>query len=162
MKLLVLSDSHDNLWKLDAAAGYLEAADAVAHCGDICSPFMIRRLGELSHGKPVHVVWGNNDGDTYLLGKVAAAFPNISLHGALAQFDLDGRSVAVNHYPEIAAGLARSGQYAVVCYGHDHTMHEERVGGCLLVNPGELMGMKGRSTMAMVDAVDLSVRRIDL
>jgi uncharacterized protein len=162
MKLLVMSDSHDNLWKLQAAAAHLEAADVIAHCGDICSPFMIRRLGELSDGKPVHVVWGNNDGDTYLLGKVAAAFPNISLHAALAQFDLGGRPVAVNHYPEIAAGLARSGQYAVVCYGHDHTLHEERVNGCLLVNPGELMGMKGRSTLAVVESADLSVDWIDL
>jgi hypothetical protein len=58
--------------------------------------------------------------------------------------------------------LARSGQYAVVCYGHDHALHEERVNGCLLVNPGELMGMKGRSTLAVVESADLNVEWIDL
>ena len=162
MKLLVMSDSHDNLWKLEAAAPHLEAVDVIVHCGDICSPFMIRRLGELSRGKPVHVVWGNNDGDTYLIGKVAGRFPNINLYGALARFEVDGRAVAVNHYPEIAEGLARSGQYAVVFYGHDHILHEQRVNGCLLLNPGELMGMKGRSTLAVVEAADLSVSWIEL
>ena len=52
--------------------------------------------------------------------------------------------------------------YQLVCYGHDHKLHEERVGDCLLMNPGELMGIHGRSTMAMVDTSDLSVRWVDL
>ncbi|HET7010648.1 MAG TPA: YfcE family phosphodiesterase [Anaerolineales bacterium] len=162
MKFLVMSDTHDHLWKLEATAAYMELAEAVIHCGDICSPFMIRRLGELSGDRPVHVVWGNNDGDTFLIGKVASGFPNVQLHGALAQIQAGGRVVAVNHYPEIAVGLARSGMYSVVCYGHDHILHEERVGECLLLNPGELLGMKGRSTVAMFDTADLSVRWIDL
>jgi putative phosphoesterase len=162
MNILVMSDSHDNIWKLEAAGAGIDAADAVIHCGDLCSPFMIRRLGDRSHGKPVHVVWGNNDGDTFLLGKVAGGYPNIALHAAFAQLELGGRRVAVNHYPEIAAGLARSGLYDLVCYGHDHKGHEERVGNCLLLNPGELTGIHGRSTVAMVDTANLEVRWIDL
>ncbi len=162
MKILVMSDSHDNIWKLDAAKEPIARADVIVHCGDICSPFMIRRLGQLSDGRPVHVVWGNNDGDTYLLGQVASAFPHVDLHGALAQIEVGGLEVAVNHYPEIARGLAKSGDYGIVCYGHDHNLHEERVGECLLLNPGELMGMKGRSTVALVETSDRSVAWIDL
>jgi uncharacterized protein len=162
MRLLVLSDSHDNIWKLDAAAEHLARADVVLHCGDICSPFMIRRLGELTGGKPVHVIWGNNDGDTYLIGQVASAFPHVILHGALALFEAGGLKVAANHYPEIARGLAKSGDYGLVCYGHDHAPLEERVGECLLLNPGELMGMKGRSTVAMVETESRTVGWIDL
>jgi putative phosphoesterase len=162
MRLLVMSDSHDNIWKLDAAAENLAHADVVLHCGDICSPFMIRRLGELAGAKPVHVIWGNNDGDTYLIGQVASGFPLVTLHGALAQFEMGGLKVAANHYPEIARGLAKSGDYGLVCYGHDHILHEERLGECLLLNPGELMGMKGRSTMAMVNTADRSVAWVDL
>ena len=103
-----------------------------------------------------------NDGDTYLIGQVASAFPHVILHGALAQLELGGLKVAANHYPEIGRGLARSGDYGLVCYGHDHAPLEERVGECLLLNPGELMGMKGRSTMAEVDTDGRKVRWIDL
>src|SRR3989304_1772275 len=53
MKILVMSDSHDNLWKLDAASEHITRADVIVHCGDICSPFMVRRLGQLSDGRPV-------------------------------------------------------------------------------------------------------------
>ena len=162
MKLLVMSDSHDNIWKLDAATEHLARADAILHCGDICSPFMIRRLGELTGAKPVHVIWGNNDGDTYLIGQVASAFPHVILHGALAQLELGGLKVAANHYPEIGRGLARSGDYGLVCYGHDHAPLEERLGECLLLNPGELMGMNGRSTVAIVETDDRTVGWIDL
>jgi predicted phosphodiesterase len=84
------------------------------------------------------------------------------LHGALAEVEAGGLKVAANHYPEIARGLAKSGDYGLVCYGHDHNLHEERMGECLLLNPGELMGMKGRSTLAMVDTADRKVAWIDL
>jgi putative phosphoesterase len=117
----------------------------------------VKRLGEGLPGKPVHIVWGNNDGDPFLISKVASGFPEIQIHGHLAQLELEGVRVGVNHYPVIARDLARSGSYDLVCYGHDHTAHESMVGDCLLLNPGELMGMKGKSTLALVDLEDRSV-----
>jgi len=162
MKLAVLSDSHDNIWKLEAAMPHLNQAEAVIHCGDLCSPFVVRMLGEGLHGKPLHIVWGNNDGDQALIAKVAAQFPEVVLHGQLAELSLAGVSVAVNHYPEIARGLARSRQYRLVCCGHDHTARAEMIENCLLLNPGELMGMRGRSSLATVESSDLQVTWIDL
>jgi putative phosphoesterase len=162
MKIAVLSDSHDNIWKLDRAAEAISSAQAVIHCGDICSPFMVRRLGELAGERPVHVVWGNNDGDPLLIQKVATAFPSIQLHGQLAEIELGGLRVAVNHYPAIARGLARSGDYDLVCYGHDHTRYEGPEGTCLLLNPGELMGLKGASSLAIFDAATRQVSWVEL
>jgi predicted phosphodiesterase len=49
-----------------------------------------------------------------------------------------------------------------VCYGHDHTANEEWIGETLLLNPGEVLGLKGRSSIAMVDTTDRSVSWIDL
>ncbi len=162
MVLGVLSDTHDNVWKLDVALPHLRRAQAVVHCGDLCAPFMVRRLAEGLGERPIHIIWGNNDGDTFLIGKVAAGYPMVNLHGPFAELDLAGRRVAVNHYPEIARGLARSGMYDVVCYGHDHTAHESREGDCLLLNPGEVMGLNGRSSLALVDLADLRVEFVDL
>ncbi|MEW6568403.1 MAG: metallophosphoesterase [Chloroflexota bacterium] len=162
MKIAILSDSHDNIWKLEGALPHLVGAEVILHCGDLCSPFMLRTLGEGVGPRPIHLVWGNNDGDRLLLARVAAELPDVTLHGELAQLELDGVRLAVNHYPEIGRGLARSGLYDVVCYGHDHQAHQEWVGNCLLLNPGELMGMKGRSTLAILDTVDRSVRAVEV
>ncbi|MCJ7514072.1 MAG: YfcE family phosphodiesterase [Anaerolineales bacterium] len=162
MRVAVLSDTHDNIWRLEEALPHLRSSDVVIHCGDLCSPFMIRHLGQGLPGKPVHLVWGNNDGDTYLISKVAAGFADIHLHGPLAQLELEGVKVAVNHYPELARGLASTQTFGLVCYGHDHTAHFEWVGGCLLLNPGELMGLDGRSSLALVDLPDREVQFLDL
>jgi len=69
----------------------------------------------------------------------------------LAEIELDGLKIAMNHYPKIARGLAASGRYDLVCYGHDHTAYEEWLGETLLLNPGEIMGLNGRSTLAILD-----------
>jgi putative phosphoesterase len=162
MRIAVLSDSHDNIWKVEAALEHLQQADVVIHCGDLCSPFTLRQLADGIGEKPLHVVWGNNDGDKLLLARTAAERPWVHLHGAFAQLNLGGLAVAVNHYPEIAAPLALSGKFGLVCYGHNHQAKEERVGECLLLNPGELMGLMGRSSLALVDMESRSVEWVDL
>ncbi len=162
MDVAVLSDSHDNIWKLAAALPHLKAADVVIHCGDLCAPFVVKQIGEGLDTTPVHIVWGNNDGDRYLISRVSDRYSNIRLHGPMAELDLQGRQIAVNHYPQVARGLAHSGKYDLVCYGHDHTANEERINGCLLLNPGEVMGLNGRSGLAVVDLENLKVRWIEL
>ena len=36
--------------------------------------------------------------------------------------------------------LAKSGQYDIVCYGHNHRYQVEQVGKTLTINPGAIMG----------------------
>ncbi len=90
MKIAIVSDSHDNIWKLAAAMPHLAEADAVIHCGDLVAPFMIIRLIKGTDGKPVHLVWGNNDGDKGLIAEVASQAENITLHGDFAHLELGG------------------------------------------------------------------------
>lgn len=162
MKLAVLSDSHDNLWKLDAALPQLITAEAVIHCGDLVAPFMLLRLAKALGDIPLHLVWGNNDGDKHNLTRIAAQFPSITLHGEWAAFELEGVAIGVSHYPIIAHSLARSGDFQLVCYGHDHQFHQQRLGECLLLNPGEVLGMQGPSTFALVDLPDLRLEKITI
>ena len=70
--------------------------------------------------------------------------------------------MAVNHYPEVGRALAESGKYDLVCYGHDHMKHEERMGETLLVNPGEIMGMNGPSTLAIYDTETNLVQWVEI
>lgn len=151
MKLAIFSDTHDNIWKIDRTLPKAEDAEVIIHCGDLCSPFVIKHFGKQARGRPIHVVWGNNDGDVQMISQVAAGFPEFKLHGVLAEIQVDGLRIAVNHYPKIARGLAFTGDYDLVCYGHDHTCHISRIGDCTLLNPGELMGLMGRSTFVLFD-----------
>lgn len=162
MRLAILSDTHDHLHVLRAALPQITAADAILHCGDLCSPFIVKHLAEGAAGRPVHIVWGNNEGDVRLMAGIAQQAGNVTLHGALAELVLDGVRVAVNHYPEIARGLAASGQYDLVCYGHDHQAHQEQVGACLLLNPGEIMGLYGRRSFAVYDTQTRQAEFIEL
>ncbi|MGC8877648.1 MAG: metallophosphoesterase family protein [Anaerolineae bacterium] len=150
MRIAILSDIHDNIWKLESVLNRVQDADALIFCGDFCAPFTLTQLAQGFKG-PVHVVWGNNDGDKWLLTRNATAAGNVMLHGELAELELGGRQLAANHYPHIARHLAESGRYAAVFYGHDHTAHMEQIGQTLLLNPGEVMGRFGKSTFAWYD-----------
>jgi putative phosphoesterase len=149
MKLVILSDTHDNIWALESALPHLQAAQAILHCGDLCSPFVLPRLAQA--GPPVHIVWGNNDGDRRLLSEVAARFANLHLHGDFADLRLGNWHIAMTHYPEIARPLAAGGQYDLVCYGHDHTAHYSQIAQTHLLNPGEVMGLMGKRSLALAD-----------
>ena len=52
---------------------------------------------------------------------------------------------------QVSTDQALSGQYDVVCHGHDHIANVERIGHTLLINPGEVMGRFGKSTYALYD-----------
>jgi putative phosphoesterase len=149
VRIAILSDVHDNLWQLETLLAGL-VADALIFCGDFCAPFTLAQIAQGFAG-PVHVVFGNNDGDQFLLAQVAANFDHVTLHGQFAELELEGRKVAVTHYPQLGEALARGGVYDLVCHGHSHERVVEQVGETLRVNPGEVMGRFGLSTYALYD-----------
>ena len=152
MRIAILSDSHDNIWILEKAlvAVSKKGCDVLLHCGDLVAPFILAQMAQAFDG-PIHVVEGNNDGDGRLQQQVAAGFPQITLHGPYAELELGGRRVALIHYPEPARRIAQSGVFDLVCYGHDHQQHWERIGDCLLVNPGEVMGRYGAPSWGLYE-----------
>ncbi len=153
MRIAVISDSHDNIAGLEAALAAIRTAraDVLLHCGDLCAPFMVDKMAA-GFGGPIHIVFGNNDGDGRLLQVKASAHAHVTLHGIYYEDNLDGCPVAMIHYPEPARPIARSGLYRLVCYGHDHIKYADLVGDAWLVNPGELLGMRGPATWGLYDA----------
>ena len=158
MKIGIISDTHDNIWRLEEAIQHLKSTDLVIHCGDLISPFMVHQLAKGLENIPIHMVWGNNDGDKVTVTRIASNYNNFRIYGDFAELKFDGFRIAVNHYPEIAVGLARSGMYDLVCYGHDHTANHEEVAHTMLLNPGETMGMNGNSTLAFFE---VETRRVE-
>ena len=139
MRIAVLSDIHDNVWRLAVALEAVSGTDAMICCGDLCSPFIVHQLGR-GFRKPIHIVFGNNDGDLYRIANNARRYEQIQIHGEFFRGEFEGRRVAANHYDNIARAIAASGEFEVVCYGHNHVYDVAPIGRTLAINPGAIMG----------------------
>ena len=161
MKVCILSDSHDHRYLLRAAVEQAQraGAEAVLHCGDVVAPSTLHVLRPF--GLPVHVVHGNNTGDLFHLSKLAAEPGSlVRYHGQDASVTLGGRRIFVVHYPHYAYAMACTGDYDLVCFGHEHAASVRRVanvkgGETLLVNPGTVGGVGAPPTYILADLAAL-------
>ena len=173
MKVCIVSDSHDRADVLAqaVAAGRAAGAEAVIHCGDLIGAQTV--LAALAHGLPVHLIHGNNVGDTQALqglvrrsgeGEFAAA---VHYHGPEAQITLGGRRICVVHWDHHGYAMACTGDWDVVCCGHSHHAEVRRVadvkgGSSWLVNPGTVAGLAAPCTWVLADlaAMAFEVREL--
>ena len=139
MRVAILSDIHDNVWKLAAALERARSADALLCLGDLCSPFVVHQLGSGFTG-PIHLLFGNNDGDLFRIGANARRYPHIAIHAEWFRGEFGGRSFAANHYDNIGRAVAASGEFDVVCFGHNHRYEVTPAAKTLAINPGPIMG----------------------
>lgn len=162
MQIAILSDIHDNIWKLNEALQKLKGVDVLICCGDLCSPFIIEHLVKGFSG-PIHIVFGNNDGDLFRITQKASQYDNITLHGEMAELALDSKRIAVVHFDIIAQGITASDNFDVVCYGHNHKYQVARHGKTLAINPGEVMGgLSGTATFVVYDTNTDKVTRYEV
>lgn len=155
MKICILSDSHDHRVLLsNAVAAAKEAgAEAVLHCGDVVAPSTLRALQKF--GLPVHAIHGNNVGDLVHMAKYAGEPGSVlRFYGQDAGITLHGRRIFIVHYPHYARAMALTGDWDLVCFGHDHRAEISRVKNMLgretiLLNPGTCAGIGARPTYVL-------------
>ena len=117
-------------------------------CGDFCSPTSAKILFELK--VPIYVVFGNVDGAQFEITDWAKDnAPHVKLFKVLGEVELGNRKIAFCHYPEFAVGLASTGKYDAVFFGHTHKSSVEKVGKTLLVNPGDVHGSRGKCSFGI-------------
>lgn len=164
MRIAILSDTHDNIPNLRAAVTYCNAyaVTVIIHCGDLISPFMLPVLAEF--GGVAHLIYGNNVGDQHLISqRCGTTYPTLTHHGIFGAVEAGGRQIAFTHYPEMARGLASQGRFHVVCCGHNHRYGVERLGDCLLINPGELLGAEAATPcFAILETATMEVERVEI
>jgi putative phosphoesterase len=141
MKLAVISDTHDHIKKTDLAVGQINdsKADILIHCGDLVSPFMLDSLSVFRG--PVHIVFGNNEGDKFTISSFAKKYPSLTLHGDMGSLKTEYGDIAFTHKPVFARALASEKRYTAVFYGHSHRHKVEQIDKTLLINPGDIMGL---------------------
>ncbi|MDX1642563.1 MAG: metallophosphoesterase [Balneolaceae bacterium] len=157
MDIGICSDSHDHVENIEKAVSFFKErkVDRVIHAGDYCSPFTI----PLFDGLDLHGVFGNNDGDKYLLMK---KFEEIggSLYGDFFSFEADGVKFAVYHgtYPEITQSLELCGNYDVVISGHTHEPKLDTIEDTISINPGSVNGFDADAMVAIFNTVSRKVQ----
>ncbi len=72
----------------------------------------------------------------------------ISYHGQDARLELHGRKIFMVHYPHYAIAMAKTGEFDLVCNGHEHKARIEAIdnimgGQTLRVDPGTVAGISG-------------------
>ena len=155
MRIAILSDIHDHDVQLSIALEMIDtqSIDQMLLLGDIVSGSSLRQL--LEHFKhPVHLVFGNNDGDVRALSNFSGLYPQLDIHGAFGEVEIDHMRIAFFHMPQMAHPLARSGMYDVVCYGHTHISHSEIINNTLIINPGAIrppLAEEHDSSYAIID-----------
>lgn len=170
MKICIVSDSHDHRGPLAAAVAEarLLGAEAVLHCGDLIAPSTLHALADSD--LPLHLIHGNNAGDLYYLHRfVARSAGRIHYHGQDGTLELGGRRIFMVHYPHYARAMALTGDYDLVCNGHEHRAVVERItnikgGTTLRVDPGSVAGISAPLTYAFGDlhAMDFEIRPVRL
>jgi putative phosphoesterase len=157
MRIGVISDTHDRLPTIDRGLEILRdrTVEIVVHPGDVIAPFAAKRL--LAWTGPLHIIYGNNDGER---AGLKAVLPQIQ-DGPLT-FEAGGKRILVHHFIDWCAP-ADIERADIIITGHTHEVVNERKGDKLFLNPGECCGwLYGRCTVAVLDTQTLSAEIIEV
>lgn len=157
----LISDSHDHLPHIRMAVDIFKHREVklVLHAGDFCSPFTIPPF----EGLNLKGVFGNNDGDYYILLR---QFNKIGAEhlGTFGELEIDGCKVALYHGTDapITAALEKGGDYDIVVSGHTHQKKVKQEDGTLSINPGSAHGFNETATVALLDTESREVKMVEL
>jgi putative phosphoesterase len=168
MKICIVSDSHDRRAHLAAAVEDAKArgAEAVLHCGDLVAPSTLHAAQPF--GLPIHVIHGNNMGDIAALCRLCSRSGNqVTYHGQDASLELNGKRIFLVHYPHYAKAMAATGDYDLVCNGHEHRAHVDRItnvrgGETILLDPGTVGGVSAKATYVLGDLETMEFEILDV
>jgi len=165
MRIAIISDIHENFHNLIRSLEEMEkrGVQQIICLGDLMNAGIAKIL--VHHHIPTYMIWGNNDGEKVDIVK-ASYREGSQLSVSLNTYDfleLDGRKLFISHYDDLAMPMAESGRFDAVFFGHNHKVSEDKIGECIVVNPGELCAQKtGLATMAIYNTEDNVAELIEL
>ncbi len=152
MKIQVVSDIHSRKIAIKKALeiGKKMGCEAIFFCGDTSDPETFSILCE--DGRPLYAVLGNIETDIEKTKELAKNSPHVTFDPYVLTFAIDGKSIALTHYPHSAEQLAKEETYDAVFHGHTYKSRIEYMGRVLIGNPGEISGhITGRRSFGVYD-----------
>jgi len=151
MRIGIISDSHDNLDKLNIAVDVFNAnkISLVLHAGDYVAPFAVSVLNRLK--MPYFGVYGNNDGEKEGLSKMSQG----RIKEAPLRIIKGGKKIVVAH--SLSDINFKKNNFDLVVYGHSHKAEIYKEDRAVFINPGECCGwLTGKATIAICNLADLT------
>jgi uncharacterized protein len=153
MKIVIISDIHDNLINLRKCLKWCvnNNVDALVCCGDVTKYETLTVMFEEFAG-PLHLVRGNVE--LYTEDEVQAEqdHPNLIYYGKVGRFEVDGVFIGLCHEPFLIDKVLESGSCDFVFYGHTHKPWIEKKYNTAIANPGTLGGVFQKATFAVLDS----------
>jgi len=165
MKIAVISDIHENFHNLAMFFREIEGQkiEKIIFLGDFMNGGIAEVLASLK--VPIISIWGNNDGDKVAITKTAMS-EGSNLTVGFDTFDflnIDNKRIFITHYPLLAKPMAKSGDFDAVFYGHNHKKNIDKVGDCLIANPGEISAHKtGKATFLIYDTASNDIEAFEV
>ncbi len=167
MLIGIISDTHENMQAIEKAVEIFNSRGVklVFHAGDIISPITFSHFDKLVC--PIHIVFGNNDGEKTILkekfSKRGSIIQNPPLEYKLEDNGKETKFIIFHIPPQNIDELAKSGNYDFIIYGHTHKKDLKEIGKTIIVNPGEAGGwLFGEKTVAILDTEIKNVEFIEL
>ncbi len=152
----LISDTHDHLEKVRAAVAIINQFNLkmVIHCGDIVAPFVLNEMKHLN--APLHIVFGNCDGDREILKERARGY-GFEIADGPVEIGGENRKIIVTHKP-----IESVPECDFYIHGHTHKIRYERRSS-VIVNPGEACGwLTGKATIAILNINNGEAKFINL
>tara|TARA_Y100001958_G_C21028052_1_gene402083 strand:+ start:28 stop:516 length:489 start_codon:yes stop_codon:yes gene_type:complete len=151
----VTGDTHNNLKNIKTICSIFNenATDLVLHTGDIS---LAKSLLAFKHlNCPLIAVLGNNDIEERTSLEEAATNFDCKIFEEPYFMNINKKKFAVMHHPElISEEITKTTDFIV--HGHTHRYRLEKVGNCMIFNPGECAGMmKGKNKIGIVNLDNL-------
>jgi len=152
MKISIMSDSHENWEKLSEAIDISNKQDCkyLLFAGDLISPQGVDVFSKFFGD--VKIVFGNNENEKCQIIDKSKKYSNVGIFNEFYEEKIDSTRIFMNHYPKFSELACKSNEYDLVIHGHTHSIRNEIINGCLIVNPGEIQGfITGVSSFMIYD-----------
>lgn len=141
MFIAIISDIHNNTVNLKKVLDYCQNNNIakIICCGDLASLETLDFLNDNFSGE-IYYCFGNMDNDQLKNFAFTKKYKNTFLYKEVGEIKIKNKNIAFTHYLEEARKLALSEKYDFVFYGHTHKPWTEKIGNCILLNPGNVAG----------------------
>ena len=148
MKIAIVSDTHDNLHNLKVFFDFAkkENIEAIIHCGDAAHAETLEEMLKNFNGQ-IFLSFGNMD-----FRNEFEIFKNnrrVKMFDDFGELEANGLKIGFCHFPELAK--RKAGKYNFIFYGHTHKPWLEKIGNCLIANPGNLAGLYYAASFAILN-----------
>ncbi|MCX6763713.1 MAG: YfcE family phosphodiesterase [Candidatus Moranbacteria bacterium] len=162
MRIAIISDIHNNEVNLKKVLNYCKnnKIETIICCGDLASKATLDLLNDNFSGT-VHYTFGNMDKGQIRDFALGEKYKNTTIYKNYGEIEIKNnhvkptghatRRIAFAHYPKIAKELCETGNYHFVFYGHTHKPWTEKIGNCIMLNPGNVAGEIFPPTFAVWD-----------